>query len=71
MKTIQDFYDKYGTGKNYEDFFSIMLHAKFSTDLYLHTKYVEFIDDLELLFQSDFDCYLWRDYNYLRNYSLN
>lgn len=68
METIQDFYDKYGSGINYQDYFQMMLHAKHSEDSYFHGKFVEFIDDLELLFQSDFDELLWRDYNYLRNY---
>lgn len=68
MKTISDFYAKYGTGKNYEDFFQMMLHAKTSVDRYFREKYNEFVNDFEVLFQNDFDEMLWRDYKYITNY---
>lgn len=68
MKTISEFYEKYGVGKNYEDFFQMMLHAKTSADRYFREKYNEFVNDFAALFQNDFDEMLWRDYKYILSY---
>ena len=68
MKTIDDFYAKWGTGSNYDMIYQIMLHAKKSSDNYLREKYDEFENDFTELFEHTFDETLFRDYNYLLNY---
>ena len=68
MKTIQDFYDKYGTGKNYEDLFAMMCHAKRTENPVLSIDVEGFIRDLKTVCENDFDELLWRDYQFIINY---
>ena len=65
MKTIQDFYDKYGTGKNYEDLFAIMCKAKRENNHNLAIDVDDFISDLKAVIDADFDELLWRDYKFI------
>ncbi len=65
MKTIQDFYDKYGTGKNYEDLFAIMCKAKRENNHNLAIDVDDFISDLKAVIDADFNELLWRDYKFI------
>lgn len=67
MKTNKDFYDKYGTGKNYEDLFAIMCQAKQANDSKLACKVETFIRDLKEVCENDFDKLLWGDYQTIIN----
>ena len=68
MKTVQDFYDKYGTGKNYEDLFAMMCRAKKEENPALAYDVEQFIDDLREVCNNDFDALLWRDYQFITNW---
>lgn len=68
MKTIQDFYDKYGTGKNYEDLFAMMCRAKKEQNPALAYDVEQFVDDLRKVCNNDFDALLWRDYQFITNW---
>lgn len=66
MKCVQDFYDKYGTGKNYEDLFAMMCKAKNNPNLGIDRE--QFIADLKEVCDNDFDAYLWRDYQFITQF---
>ena len=68
MKTVQDFYDKYGTGKNYEDLFAMMCRAKKEQNPVLAYNVECFIEDLREVCNNDFDALLWRDYQFITNW---
>ena len=68
MKTVQDFYDKYGTGKNYEDLFAMMCRAKKDNVPNLAVDVDNFINDLREVCNNDFDALLWRDYQFITNW---
>lgn len=68
MKTLQDFYDKYGTGKNYEDLFAMMCKAKKGQNPVLACDVEQFVNDLREVCDNDFDALLWRDYQFITNW---
>jgi len=68
MKTIQDFYDKYGPWKNYEDLFVKMCRAKEEQNPALAYDVEQFIDDLRKVCNNDFDAELWHDYQFITNW---
>ena len=60
MKTVSEFYAKYGTGKNYNDLFNIVAAkpcGKF---------FEEMFSDMESVLNNTFDVFLYEDYKYLK-----
>ena len=66
MKTVQDFYDKYGTGKNYEDLFAMMCKAKKEQNPVLAYNVECFIEDLSKVCNNDE--FLCCDYQFITNF---
>ena len=67
MKTVDEFYNKYGTGINYEDLFAMRCRAKMEQNPVLAYDVEEFINDLREVCNNDFDELLWRDYQFITN----
>jgi len=68
MRTIKDFNEKYGTGKKYDDFFTMMCRAKKEHNPLIAYDVECFIADLRKVCNSDFDALLWRDYQFITNW---